>query len=715
MSLNGIMSSALSALQTNSAALNAVSNNVANLNTDGYARRVVDEQTLSAGGQLSGVDIADIQRVVDQYLTQETLAAGASSARYGAQSTVFQQLNGLLGQPGDGSAVMTKLDSIFSALGQAALSPTSSASQLGIINALQSFAGTVSTISGSISTLRAQVDQQVAGSIGSVNNLITQIYNLNNQIRTASAAGDTASALLDQRDLAIKNLSQLVDVRTVQQPNGSVAVMTTDGINLVGDVYAQLTYAGGGTSGTYGPISIQDVNPNSGLASGPAQALDPHLSGGKLKGLIEMRDNTLGDLQLELGNFAQSAALAFNKQHNANTAFPPPQTLSGRNTGLLATDGINFTGKSAIAVTDSSGNLVGNIAIDFGAGTVSVNGGAPAAFGGSTINDLVTALNGALGGMGGSASFNNGVLTLQAASGNGLVVQDNAATPASRGGFGFSQFFGLNDLFQSAAPSIVSTGLSAADPSGLAAGGQINLSLKGPNGDVAKQAGVTITAGMTIGDVVNALNTAMGGAATFTLNPDGSMTETPAANLTGYQLNVTTDTTQRGTTGVSFSQLFGLGVGQQAAQAQSLAVNPTLVASPPLLALAEPATDIATATVGTEIVGHGDSSGALALQNLGNAQITFPQVAALGAQTSTLGDYAGALYQDVATRTEQSKANQTAQDERLQEAQTRASTVSGVNLDEELSNMMTYQRAYSAGARMLTVVDNLYQTLLQIQ
>ena len=73
VSLNGITASALSALKTNSAALGVVSNNVANINTAGYARRVVNEQTLSAGGQLMGVDIASVQRVADQFLQQERL------------------------------------------------------------------------------------------------------------------------------------------------------------------------------------------------------------------------------------------------------------------------------------------------------------------------------------------------------------------------------------------------------------------------------------------------------------------------------------------------------------------------------------------------------------------------------------------------------------------------------------------------------------------
>ena len=67
MSLNGIAGAAISALKTNSAALNVVANNVANLNTPGYARRVVNQQTLTANGQLMGVDIASIQRITNQF------------------------------------------------------------------------------------------------------------------------------------------------------------------------------------------------------------------------------------------------------------------------------------------------------------------------------------------------------------------------------------------------------------------------------------------------------------------------------------------------------------------------------------------------------------------------------------------------------------------------------------------------------------------------
>ena len=108
------------------------------------------------------------------------------------------------------------------ALGQAALSPTASASQQSVLNSFQNLASTISNLSSSISGLRDQVDQQVASSVSSINSLIKQIYDLNTQVKNAQISGDSASAVLDQRDVALQSLSQLVGIRTIQQPDGSV-------------------------------------------------------------------------------------------------------------------------------------------------------------------------------------------------------------------------------------------------------------------------------------------------------------------------------------------------------------------------------------------------------------------------------------------------------------------------------------------------------------
>ncbi|MGZ5925083.1 MAG: flagellar hook-associated protein FlgK [Rhizomicrobium sp.] len=712
MSLNGIAATALSALKTSSAALGVTSNNVANVNTPGYARRVVNQQTLAAGGQLMGVDIGSIQRVVDSFLQQENLSAGGAASQYDTAAGFFTQLNGLLGGPGDNQSLATGLTNLAAAFGVASQAPSSSSSSSAVLNSLQSLASDISNVSSTVSSLQSQVDGQVVNSISSTNALIKQIYTLNQQIKTATAIGDTSSALLDQRDNALSTLSQTMGIRVSQQSDGGLNVTTTDGINLISNTYAVLSYAGGVQNGTYGNIQIQDTNPQSGQLIGQATALDPHLSGGSLKGMIDMRDQTLGGLAQGLGNFAQNVAQAFNAQANANAAYPPPTALTGRDTGLIAGDALNFTGKTTIAVTDSSGKLVSRVDVNFGAGTLSVDGGGSVSIG-STVGSFSAALNTALG-ANGSAGFANGQLSVSATGGNGIVVQDDAATPSARGGTGFSQFFGLNDVFTAQAPSVLATGLSASDSSGLAAGGVIAFSLKGPDGDIVKQVSVTTTAGQTIANVISALNGALGGAATFTLNSDGSISTAKSALYSDYQLNVTGDTTQRGTTGVSFTKLFGIGDNNLANQAVSFAVAPGVANAPQRIGFGSP--KITGATVaGDSIITGGDNSGAIALQNIITADRNFASAGGISAQRESLSDYAASFYQQVSTLSNAVTQNQTTQDDRLQEAQSRMASNSGVSLDEELTNLTTYQQAYTAGARMLTVVDQLYQTLMQIQ
>jgi flagellar hook-associated protein 1 len=659
-----------------------------------------------------GVDIASIQRVTNQFLSQEQLSAGGAAAQYDTMANLFSQLNGLLGGPGDNQSLATGLTNLASAFATASQAPTSSASRTGVLNALGSVASTFSTVSSTISSLQSQVDQQAVNSISTTNTLIKQIYDLNTQIRTANAGGDQASALLDQRDVALNNLAQVMGVKTSTNVDGSVNVSTTDGVNLVSNTYAKLAYSGGAQNGAYGNITIQDVNPANGQMVGSPSPLDPHLSGGSLKGLIDMRDQVLGGLSQTLGNLAQQTALAFNGQANANAGYPPPTALTGRDTGLLGTDALNFSGKATLAVTDPSGKLVSRIDVNFSTGTLSVNGGAAAPIG-TTIASFTTALNTALGGSG-SASFANGQLAISATGGNGVLVQDDATTPSLRGTTGFSQFFGLNDVFQSQVPSVTATGLSAGDSSGLAAGGVIALSLKGPDGDIAKNVSITTTAGQTVGNVVSALNTAMGGAAIFTLNPDGSISTATSALYPGYSLNVTGDTTQRGTTGMSFTQIFGLGATAQASQAVGFNLTATVSASPARVGFASPAITAAS-VAGDTIVSAGDNSGAIALQNLITKTQNFHSAGGIAAQAASLSDYAATFYQNISTQSNAVTVNQTTQDDRLTEANSRVSSNSGVNLDEELTSLSSYQQAYSAGARLLTVVDSLYQTLLQIQ
>jgi len=703
MALNGVISSGLTAIATNSAAMRVTSDNIANVNTPGYVRRVAQQSTLAPGGQLAGVQLSEVQRIVNAYLDKEVLTSNGNASRYTVQSSMMDQLNASLGEPGDGSSIGSRLDAVYAALGQSALDPSSLANRLGALNRFNGLAQEISNLAGSISDMRTAADQQIGSVVSEANIVIKKITDLNPLIQHATIAGDTGSGLLDQRDTLVSQLSSLIGIRTLTQADGRMFISTTDGVQLVSDNYAVLKFQP--SSGpSFKPVMVQTMNRISNQPVGSQQILEPHVSNGELRGLLDMRDETLSGLGQELGSLAQTLSSAFNAVHNANAAIPPPGLLQGRNTGLLGTDALNFTGATTIAIADGSGVKQHDIAIDFDAGTLSVDGG-PTAGLGASVDSFVLALNTALG-SNGSASFVDGALKLSATGGNGFVIADDSANPTSRGGVAFSQYFGLNDLFTSSGNTVLTTGLTASDSHGLS-GGSISLVLKGPEGQRAGETTVAVT-GATVGDVISALNTAMAGKANFALDANGEVQVTTGLGYSGYDLEITADTTMRGTTGQSFTSLFGIGVGNKLAMAQNFSLASGVANAPQRLAFSKP-----TITA-TAVVTAGDNRGLLALQDAMTQTHNFASAGDLPGRSVRLSDFTAAFYQDAASRGSSINAAQSAGDTRLKLAQQSQSEKEGVNLDEELAKMMSLQQAYNAGARLLVVAQQLYDALLQV-
>jgi flagellar hook-associated protein 1 FlgK len=308
----------LCAILTNSAALKVTADNIANVNTPGYNRRIVELATQTAGSQTGGVTISDIQRVTNQFLAQATSTASSQSSYYSTQSSILDEFNTALGSPGDGSSVLSQLDNVYSSLGSLSLDPTSLASKQAVIGNLKSTASSISSLATSVQQLRQSADSQVGSTVDQINPLLKQIYQLNLQVESAKISGDNASGALDQRDQAVSQLSSLMDIQTSELPDGRITVSTTDGTRLVGDTYGQLTYNPAGTD-TFGPVTLQQVQPADGSPLGSAQSFNEHVSSGQLGALLQVRDGDLADIGEELGSLAQSLGNAFNAVSNAGT------------------------------------------------------------------------------------------------------------------------------------------------------------------------------------------------------------------------------------------------------------------------------------------------------------------------------------------------------------------------------------------------------------
>jgi flagellar hook-associated protein 1 FlgK len=717
MTVGSILQSALSALQVNQAALNTTASNIANLNSPGFKRRVVDLQPQLVGSTESGVEIADVKRATATYLAEQSLNVTSATAQYEAVSGIHDSVQNLLGSPSDNTSLSGALDKVFTSIRDLSADASSVIKRTSLLTQLSALGQTYSDLAGNLQSLRANADLQISAKTTQVNTLLQQIDDLNPQIQQALVTQGEANGLQDARDQAVSKLAELMDIRVSEQGNGKLYVMTQDGVPLVTEQLYQLDYPSGGmvsASSGFGPITIKRYDPLSNQLVPPATNLAPHLGSGSLRGLLDMRDQTLPDLADQVGELAGQVADALNAAHNASTAVPPPQSLTGRDTGLLGTDANGFTGKTSFAVVDTTGALVTRVDVDFGAGTYSVDGGAATAFSGSSIANMVAGINAGLG-SNGSMSFANGVLSVQATgSGNGIAIVDDPTTPATRGGHGFSQTFGLNDLFTASRPTNFDTGLTAADPSGFAAGQTIRMVLQGPNGETAADFTYTMT-GASLGGIISDLNTAgtgLGGYVNFALDGAGRLTATPTAAFNGYKLQIVDDQTSRGTTGIAFSQLFGFGMGAQAEQAQNLRVVSRIANSPSVLATAK-VTLAPTTVPGNSVLGAGDNSGVLALAAAQDGTFAFHAAGNLGAVKATLGTFAGNVLANAGTLASQADTLYNQNQNLKSDVDQRVGSIEGVNLDEELSNMLLYQKSYNAAARLITTATEIFDQLLK--
>ena len=699
MSLSSMLNIAQSGLMTSQTQLRLISDNIANVNTPGYARKLGDQQSVALSTTGGGVSIQQVTRSVDQYLSAASYAANAQSQGAGVVSDVLDQAQSLFGDPSTTSGYFNQLDQVFSAFSAATQNASSTVSRNQALNAISGFLDQSSSISQQLQQLGQQAGSRINDGVTQINSLLSQIDGLNKTIVAGTVAGaDTTDPQNTQAQL-INTLSGLMDVNVSRRSDGGLDIRGGDGALLVGRSGASqisFTYAGAA------PGQLQVTEPG-----GTAHALQ--VRQGLIAGLVNLRNTQIPAMREQLGEYVSQAVDQINAAHNASSAVPPPNQLNGRNTGLdLPTAVSGFTGKTEVAITDSSGVLQSRVDIDFDAGTMSTDGGPAVSF---TPATFLTTLNGALG-SNGAASFSGGALSLKAASGDGVSIADDPTTPSSKAGRGFSQFFGLNDLITSTGFPDTQTGLQGSDPNGFNAGGVITLRISDGSGTQLKDAAITVPAGGTVDDMIAALNANAGGVGlygAFSLDSQGALSFT--ATVPGAGVSVISDTTQRGAGGPSATALFGLDASVRAQRATSFSIRSDIAADSTKLSLAQLDT---TAAAGQSALSIGDGRGAALLAAAGSAQVAFDPAGAFGPLNATLSQYASQFSGTIAQQASIASSAQANAASVSAEADSRRASVEGVNLDQELINLTTYQQSYNASARLIQAVSDIYDVLLKL-
>ena len=696
MSLNEILGSAISGLSASQAGLRSVSNNIANVSTPGYARERVNLAAGVTNGRVSGVVVGEPERIADRFLELSVYRRTGDMGQADVTAAYLDRLQGLLGAPGAEGGLPARLDAISASAIRLTGSQSATQGMAAFIGDVEDAIESMRQLEGDVTSLRADVESEVGYTVDRINGLLARIHDLNDSVARLQGLGKSPAGVIDQRLTALEELSTLVKVTVRDQPDGRVTLETPQGAMLLDKRLRQLNYATPGTGVAqpiYPAIEIRFSDAPGQLGPATGEKLDSAAVGGKLGGLLDLRDRALPEFNDKLGVLFGGLAETLNRAANAGTSFPAPPRLDGRSTGLDGGDRLGFTGAAVFAVTNSTGDLIAKTTVDF------------AALGpGATVDDAVNAINAGLGGAA-TATFTGGKLSIVASAlGTGVSVAQDPAAPSDRAGAGFSHYFGLNDLVRSDTGALSPPGFIASDPHGFAPGQTTELVLRDATGRSLTRFTLD-PSGPTFGDIVGDLNTSpLGGFGTFALDAKGRIKFEPNSSLPNASISIVSDSTDRFGTGRSFTALSGLsGMSSGLGQGE---VRRDVQANPALLPLAQLRTD---AAVGERAIGAGDVRGATLLVET----LRTPVDLGTGG-VATLERYSGLLLGRAGTeaaRAAESLADATA---RRDDAVNRRDSFAGVNIDEELAQMVVLQNSYSAAARVMSTATEMYDTLLAV-
>ena len=650
----------LTGLLANSTSLATTSHNIVNLDKEGYSRQLTGLGTnapVKLGGSFvgQGVHVDSITRASNRYVVEQLRKDISSYSSLEAFSEYSVRIDRLLGD--ESTAIAPSIQSFFDSLQDLASDPSSVPNRQvllsngeALVNRFNAVYNQVyqanETLNTELETVTSKVTQ-LAGSIASYNKSIQSYF--------SNSTGSQPNDLMDQRDQAVRELSELVGIDLTVQENGSYSIFVGSGQALVID---QVSY-GLETGATLSGLSRDEIFLTDGNTG---QNITGLISGGRIGGLLSVRSEVIDPVLNELGRIAMTISETINDQHELG------MDLDSQLGGLFFSDingAIEQTSR-AIPATDNTGTVQLSVTID--------DVGSLQATSYRLKYDVVT---------GTYTLFNRD-----------NTVHANFADPGAGGTFVSPDGFTIN--FDSGAPidgdtfEIFPTRFGAGsidveinDVRRIAAALPITTSIPATN----------IGKGFVEDIVVDDTTTADFTTTQFTLTPPYEVQFTSA---TTYDV-IDTSTSATVVASVAFTPSQSNGLLEQAGLYPATGYDVIYNGVP---------------SVGDIVQIQYNAGGVADNRNLLRISALSEQKT-IATGTATFQAAYAQLVSGVGTRTKDAELSQEAAESIMNQSQAQWETISGVSLDEEAANLIRFQQAYQASARVIQVSSELFDSILQ--
>ena len=447
-----VLDIATTALNAQQQSISVTAHNIANVNTEGYSRQspvLESKQPLVSGGLIlgRGVDVDQVaqsrDRLIDNRLMQEKSNLSSSSE----MEKYMQVLEGYFNENSD-SGISTLLSDFWNGWYDISNNPSGTAERSSLYENSTLLAEQFNALGTDLIQVKSDLTNAVSSGIETINTITLEIAQLNNQI-VGMEKNNVANDLRDKRNALVSELNQYLDVKTFEQSNGALTLVSAKGCTLVqgNDNYEMKM---GGTNGD--KVIWQD-------SSGRDVDITNYISNGKLGGWLDMRDEIIGKYQLDLDSLAKEVIWSVNQQHSQGVGLEGFSTVAGSyeatdtsvaldSTGLSFADKIG-DGSFRLRLYNSSGNYDSDTTLTIDADVTS-------------IDDIATAIN-AIDGSKISATVVDDKLQISGVNGYEFAFSDDNSnvlaalgintffTGSSAGGMSVNDTIGLNKNFIAAA------------------------------------------------------------------------------------------------------------------------------------------------------------------------------------------------------------------------------------------------------------------------
>ncbi|MFZ6644193.1 flagellar hook-associated protein FlgK [Undibacterium sp. TJN25] len=651
--MSNIYSIASSALQAAQIGIATTGHNIANASTPGYNRQVVIQASNPAQQYSFGFVGQGTQVATVKRVYDQFLQqqVNAATSSKSELDTYASQITQVANLVADASAGLSPAVSDFFS----AFSTTSSFNRTDIISKAQTLASRFQSLQGRLNEIGADTNGQITSSITTINGYAQGLAQLNDAIQKAEAGGSSngpPNDLLDQRDQLVTQLSQIVNVNVVKQGTAyNITIGTGQPLVLGSD--AQVLQA------TTSPTDPQRVEIAISGANGSFTQLGENaIQGGSLGGLLQFRANTLDVAQNQLGRVAIGLATQFNNQNKLGldlNGVPGGDIFSVAQPSVAPSSLNTGTGALTASFEPTTGGNTGVNALTGSDYSVRFDG----------TNFKITRLSD--GNATTTATFPVTV--------DGVVFDMPSGTPNANDSY----------LVRPTANGASAFSVASTDPAKIAAAAPISTSVPSTNTGTGKISAGSVDSTFVQGSVVAGTPLEFSfDSATNTLVPNAAMAAYPiTATINGTATTYPAGTSVPYANGATYS-FGGMTVSLSGTPGDKDVFDVSLNANP---------------------VGDLRNSNLLAgLQD---------KKGLIGGTASYTDAYAQMVAQ-IGNKTAEVQTTGAAQTALLAQATAAQQSESGVNLDEEATNLLRYQQTYQAAGKVMQIASQMFQTLLTI-